>query len=202
MTVLFWDAWNQNQKETQRPSHLYKQKHIGGTAELGLPWMSLQTTPKRDTNSTTNRSTHRFAHLLRLLSSPPTSWRSCRGCEGQSQSRPPWKKQPLKPQKKARKKEEETKTPAKLPKSVGRTKGQFHKARQDSRTNKFSAQSQEPLARCSLCPLAQELRLKKWLWWSKPLNGIPFWLVGEFTTHFRLPILVVGLNRMFAGGTI
>ena len=24
--------------------------------------------------------------------------------------------------------------------------------------------------------------------------GIPFWLVGEFTTHFRLPILVVGLG--------
>ena len=24
-----------------------------------------------------------------------------------------------------------------------------------------------------------------WLWWSKPLNGIPFWLVGEFTIHFR-----------------
>ena len=24
-----------------------------------------------------------------------------------------------------------------------------------------------------------------WLWWSKPFKGIPFWLVGEFTTHFR-----------------
>ena len=23
--------------------------------------------------------------------------------------------------------------------------------------------------------------------------------IGEFTTHFRLPILVVGLNRMFTG---
>ena len=23
-----------------------------------------------------------------------------------------------------------------------------------------------------------------WLW-SKPLNGIPFWLVGEFTTHCK-----------------
>ena len=31
--------------------------------------------------------------------------------------------------------------------------------------------------------------------------GIPFWWVGEFTTHFRLPILVVGLNRMFTAGT-
>ena len=37
-----------------------------------------------------------------------------------------------------------------------------------------------------------------WLWVKT--NGIPFWLVGEFTTHFRLPILVVGLNRMFTGG--
>ena len=26
--------------------------------------------------------------------------------------------------------------------------------------------------------------------------------IGEFTTHFRKPILVVGLNRMFTGGTI
>ena len=26
--------------------------------------------------------------------------------------------------------------------------------------------------------------------------------IGEFTTHFRLPILVVGLNRMFTVGTI
>ena len=33
---------------------------------------------------------------------------------------------------------------------------------------------------------------------SKPMG--PFWLVGEFTAHFRLPILVVGLNRMFTGG--
>ena len=28
-------------------------------------------------------------------------------------------------------------------------------------------------------------------------NGIPFWLVGEFTAHVLEPILVVGLNRMF-----
>ena len=26
--------------------------------------------------------------------------------------------------------------------------------------------------------------------------------IGEFTTHFRFPILVVGLNRMFTGGTV
>ena len=30
----------------------------------------------------------------------------------------------------------------------------------------------------------------------------PILRVGEFTTHFRLPILVVGLNRMFTGDTI
>ena len=36
-----------------------------------------------------------------------------------------------------------------------------------------------------------------WLWLSKPM--VPFWLVGEFTTHFRFPILVVGLNWMFTG---
>ena len=29
--------------------------------------------------------------------------------------------------------------------------------------------------------------------------GSNWFLVGEFTTHFRLPILVVGLNRMFTG---
>ena len=54
-----------------------------------------------------------------------------------------------------------------------------------------------------------------WPRWSKPLWLIPCWLVGvgqhqwdpslagigEFTTH-RLPILVVGLKRMFTGGTI
>ena len=28
--------------------------------------------------------------------------------------------------------------------------------------------------------------------------GIPFW--GRCTTHFRLPMFVVGLNRMFTGG--
>ena len=44
----------------------------------------------------------------------------------------------------------------------------------------------------SLCAVAI------WLWVNT--NGIPFWLVGEFTTRFRLPILVVGLNRMFTGG--
>ena len=38
-----------------------------------------------------------------------------------------------------------------------------------------------------------------WLWWSKPFWGP---ILGEFTTHFRLPILVVGLNRMFTAGTI
>ena len=27
----------------------------------------------------------------------------------------------------------------------------------------------------------------------------PFWLVGEFATHFGLPTLVVGLNQMFTG---
>ena len=31
--------------------------------------------------------------------------------------------------------------------------------------------------------------------------GIPFWLVGEFTTHFRLPILVVGLGPVHWGLT-
>ena len=39
-----------------------------------------------------------------------------------------------------------------------------------------------------------------WLWDSQHRFGIPFWWAGEFTTHFRLPILVVGLNRMFTGG--
>ena len=29
-------------------------------------------------------------------------------------------------------------------------------------------------------------------------SGIPFWLAGEFTTHFRLPILVVGLGCSLA----
>ena len=37
-----------------------------------------------------------------------------------------------------------------------------------------------------------------WLWVNT--NGIPFG-VGEFT-HFRLPFLVVGLNRMFTRGKI
>ena len=33
-------------------------------------------------------------------------------------------------------------------------------------------------------------------------NKVPFWLgFGEFTAHFRLPILAVGLTRMFTGGT-
>ena len=30
-------------------------------------------------------------------------------------------------------------------------------------------------------------------------NGIPFWLVGAFTTHVRLPILVVGLGCSLGG---
>ena len=30
-----------------------------------------------------------------------------------------------------------------------------------------------------------------WLWLSKPFWDIPFWLAGECTTHFRVPILVV-----------
>ena len=52
-----------------------------------------------------------------------------------------------------------------------------------------------------------------WLLWSKPFGdpkfwgrcttgrggGIPNFRVGEFTTRFRFPILVVGLNRMFTG---
>ena len=47
------------------------------------------------------------------------------------------------------------------------------------------------------------MRRHKWLGPNNPLrtswpwfktNGIPFWLVGEFTAHFRLPILVVGLG--------
>ena len=31
-------------------------------------------------------------------------------------------------------------------------------------------------------------------WCEIDLWLIPFWLVGEFTTHLRLPILVVGLG--------
>ena len=39
--------------------------------------------------------------------------------------------------------------------------------------------------------------------WVNSPPMVPFWLVGEFTTDFRLPILVAGLNRFgipFWGG--
>ena len=37
-----------------------------------------------------------------------------------------------------------------------------------------------------------------WLWWSKPFWDHPFWLVGEFTTHFRT--YFSGWIGMFTGG--
>ena len=49
---------------------------------------------------------------------------------------------------------------------------------------------------CS-CTALQSLRLRsKWLW-VKTI-GIPFWLVGEFTTHFRT--YVSGWIWIFTGG--
>ena len=41
---------------------------------------------------------------------------------------------------------------------------------------------------------------RQMLWWSKPLNGIPFWLVGALTAHFRT--YLSGWIGMFTGGTI
>ena len=55
----------------------------------------------------------------------------------------------------------------------------------------------------SLAPPLVEAIACWYLWGRWPwvnTNGIPFWLVGEFTTHFRRDLS--GWSGMFTGGTI